>query len=381
MPIHFRHVLARSWPAEAWQDVTVLVAVSGGADSVALLRGLAEMKQSGVGRLVVAHFNHRWRGEQSAGDEAFVSELAASLGLSVELGRAETEGAKASLGESGESGESDVSCDSDVSGESSARAALLDLNCQWRSEWGTTGGEGLEASARRARYDFLLAAAQRRGARYVATAHTSDDQVETILQRIVRGTGIAGLAGIPRARALSPAVTLIRPLLDVSRAEVLAHLGELGQSYREDASNADVRFTRNRLRHELLPLLARDYNPQVQQALLRLGSLAAEAQGVVEQQVEALLQNVERHVERHVERQSAARVCLNCAALASASDFLIRELLARIWREQNWPLQAMNHAKWCELSALARGGDACCNLPGSIRAEKRGEWLTFTRLP
>jgi tRNA(Ile)-lysidine synthase len=353
MSANFRHALARSWPAEAWQRVTVLVAVSGGADSVALLRGLAELKRGGAGRLVVAHFNHRWRGAQSDGDEAFVNALAANLGLSVEVGRAESALAKGPSCNEGET--------TDRPPSDSAR----------RSERTTLGGEGPEALARRARYDFLLTAAERVGARYVATAHTADDQAETILQRIVRGTGIAGLAGIPRVRPLSPAVTLIRPLLDVPRPELLAFLRELQQPYREDASNADVRFTRNRLRHELLPRLARDYNPHVHESLLRLGSLAAEAQAVVDQQVDALLQ--------HVERPCAARVCLNCLALATASDFLLRELLARIWREQRWPLQAMTHGKWCELAALARGTEDTRDFPGSIRAEKQGEWLVLTR--
>ena len=210
--------LAAAWPPESWADVSVLVAVSGGADSVALLRGLAGLKVGGEGKLVVGHFNHRLRGEESDGDEQFVARLAEELGLGLECGRLEA-------------GDIDACPD------------------------------GIEEAARRQRYRFLTETAERVGARYVACAHTADDQVETVLHRILRGTGIAGLAGIPRCRRLSPAVTLIRPLLEVRRAELVDYLASLGQSYREDSSNLDRRFTRNRIRHDLLPQLAKDFNP------------------------------------------------------------------------------------------------------------------------
>ena len=234
-PLPLEEKLAASWPPAAWQDLTLLVAVSGGADSVALLRALTAVQGGGSGRIHAAHFNHHLRAAESDADQAFVVELCHGLGIACEVGH--TAGSLAEV-----------------------------------------PGTGLEEAARAARYDFFRQAAERLGARYLATAHTADDQAETILHRVIRGTGVAGLAGIARVRSLGPAVSLIRPLLGVRRGEVLAYLEELRQPYRRDSSNDDRRFTRNRLRRELLPLLASQYNAGVVEALLRLGSLAGEAQ-------------------------------------------------------------------------------------------------------
>lgn len=329
--LSLRDKLAHSWPPVEWQDVTVLVAVSGGADSVALLRGLQEQKTAGSGRLVAAHFNHRLRGAESAADEAFVAQLCQQLHLPLEIGRTDVAGLPAS-------------------------------------------GDGIEAAAREARYAFLAQTADCWGARYVVTAHTADDQAETILLRILRGTGIRGLAGIPRARPLTGSATLLRPLLEVRRSEVLQYLRDLQQDYRNDASNQDPSYSRNRLRHELLPLLARDYNPRVQEALLRLGELAEEAQQVVDCRVHAL---EEQRVQ--VGSLSSARVL--CSGLGKADAYLLRELLIRLWKRQGWPLQGMTQEAWTDLAALgaATSGKGC--LPGNVSAEKQGEWLVLTRPP
>src|SRR3569623_1408931 len=165
----FERRLAEDWAPSDWSDLTVLVAVSGGADSVALLRGMAALRRSGPGRLIVAHFNHALRAA-AAEDERFVVELCRELGLVCEVGR--------------------------------SRVAERAAEC----------GDGVEAAARHARYEFLQATADRLGARYVATAHTADDQAETILHRILRGTGLAGLSGMSRSRPLGQAVPLLRPM-------------------------------------------------------------------------------------------------------------------------------------------------------------------------
>src|SRR5436189_3233901 len=127
----------------------------------------------------------------------------------------------------------------------------IDVRSQARRE-----RANLEAVGRRVRYDFLASVARETGAAWVATGHTADDQAETVLHRLLRGTGLKGLAGIPARRALAPGVDVVRPLLKVRRAEVLAFLQETGQRFRQDTSNVDPRFTRNRIRHELLPSLA-----------------------------------------------------------------------------------------------------------------------------
>lgn len=325
--------LRQSWPPEAWQDVTVVVAVSGGADSVSLLCGLAAMRpENSPGKLVAAHFNHRLRA--TADDDArFVHDLTKKLGIQCEVGIAKE---------------------------------LLQQG----------GGDGIEAAARSARYDFLLQTAEKVGARYVATAHTADDQAETILHRVIRGTGIAGLAGIPRSRVLSPAVSLIRPLLDFSRADVVEYLSSRQQSFCLDESNEDPSYTRNRIRHALLPQLAAQYNPNVREALLRLGQLAGEAQQVIEQQANELM-------EQAVQIKLENGVVVDCSRLRDVSPHLVCEMLIQVWKSQNWPLQQMGLDEWRVLAGEIARTDkqmSCLNLPGNIRAERTSDELQLTRL-
>jgi len=325
---NFPQQLAAAWPPDAWHDVTVLVAVSGGADSVALLRGLAAIRVTGPGRLFGAHFNHHLRGAAADADQQFVVELCRSLSLPCEVGQADV----------------------------TLRAA--------------SGSDGLEAAARQARYDFLQATAERLGARYVVTAHTADDQAETILHRIVRGTGLAGLAGMPRSRPLGPA-TLLRPMLGLRRSEVTAYLAELGQLYREDATNLDPGYTRNRLRHELLPQLAVQYNPQVAEALLRLGRLAGEAQKVISDQVESLLPKC-------VRQAGPSRLSIDCRVLSGQSRCVVRELLVVAWRGQGWGEQAMGFDHWERLADLVHTAEpASLTLPGAVQATRSGEALVI----
>lgn len=313
-----------------WQSVTTLVAVSGGADSIALLRGLAALQTPSPGRLVVVHFNHQLRGEQSDLDEAFVADLAKRLNLRFVAGR----------------------------GDGAAIASR---------------GDSVEASARAARYQFFEAVAGQQGARYLLMAHTADDQAETILHRILRGTGLEGLAGIPRVRRLSPLTTIVRPLLDVRRSEVLQYLAQLGQDFREDESNVDPRFTRNRLRHELLPQLAREYNPQVVDALLRLGELAGDVDAIVDERLQHVL-------EAAIIRQTPHELQFDVAQLALQPPSIVRMALVRAWRAQGWPLQPMGFEKWQSLAELALAPeDGVLNLPGNVRAQKQGKQLWLTR--
>ena len=328
--------LAAAWPPEAWQDVTVLLAVSGGADSVALLRAMTRLKRTGEGRLCTAHLNHQLRGKESARDESFVVDLCRNLGVRCEVGHAEIDRLAAER------------------------------------------GDGLESAARSARYEFLQLTAARLGARYVVTAHTADDQAETILHRIIRGTGVGGLAGMSRARPLGPA-TLLRPMLGIRRLELLTYLDSLDQAYRSDSSNADVRFTRNRIRHKLLPDLAEHFNAGVIDALLRLGSLAGEVQGVIRLLVEDL-------AERCLAVESPTAIKIDAAALAAQPRYVVRELLIEAWRLQSWPLQAMGFAQWeklAEMVSLAADFDDSSafkqTFPGNVQASAGGGYLRLVR--
>ena len=333
----FEERLAREWPPRHWRDVTVLVAVSGGPDSVALLRGLAKLHHSGddarsPGALCAAHLNHQLRGDDSADDQQFVVDLCRDLGISCEVGRVELAGAL------------------------------------------TPSGGGLETAARQARYRFLEQVAERCGARYVALAHTADDQAETILHRIVRGTGLAGLGGMAPVRPLGHA-SLVRPLLGFRRNELLDYLADLAQPFRIDQSNADPRFTRNRIRHDLLPRLAREYNPNVADALLRLGTLAGELHAWTAGYVEPLLAAC------RLAAASGEGVLLDSRRLHSEPAVLVRELLMVLWRRQDWPMQQMGFDQWERMAEMVRESgepSSQCRrhtFPGGILAEAGPEGL------
>jgi tRNA(Ile)-lysidine synthase len=337
--------LAEAWPPSQWTDVSVLVAVSGGADSVALLRAMAALKTGGAGRLAAAHLNHQLRPD-AADDEQFVVDLCGRLGVMCEVGR----------------------------------VAVDRLAAQ--------SGEGIETAARRARYRFLEDAAGRLGARFVITAHTADDQAETVLHRILRGTGIRGLRGMARARPLGHA-TLIRPLLNVRRAELRAYLDALAQPYRRDPSNAHLRFTRNRIRRRLLPRLERQFNPDVVEALLRLGSLAGDAQAVVDGLVEEWFDRCVTidgpNAARIRLRRTDTPVCHAGGAPAGRQEclpsYLLCELLMAVWRRMGWPLGSMGSVKWEELVDVAAVAATATKrvLPGGIVVEVAGGEMRMSK--
>ena len=307
----------------------VLAAVSGGADSVALLRGLHELQDEFGLSLSVAHLDHQLRGEVSRQDAQWLTRVCEALGLPLTVGCVDV-----------------------------AEVAR-------RSEC------GIEEAARDERYRFLEETARATGCTAIALAHTADDQAETVLHHVLRGTGLAGLRGMPRARDLAPGIRLVRPLLDIERALVVDYLAHLGQDFREDATNSDEAYTRNRIRRQLLPSLARDYNPNVGEALRRLGQQAAEAQEAVDLLAEQLL-------DRIVDSAGPQECRLKWQPLASAPRQLVREALSLLWRRQNWPRQKMGFAHWDELATIALSGGAAA-LPGPIDARREGRWLVLRR--
>jgi tRNA(Ile)-lysidine synthase len=250
----------------------VVVGVSGGADSVCLLHVLAKWRK-GLGiKLHIAHLNHQLRGVESEADAEYVSNLAGSLGIPITVDR------------------------QDVA------AYRVERNCS------------IEEAARELRYAFLARVAREVGANRIAVGHTRDDQVETILMHILRGTGITGLCGLapcsPLAydsqgmslRATCPPrlgrrersnLLVIRPLLDITREETASYCQEHQLEPRIDSSNLSPSFFRNRLRLHLLPLL-RQYNPSVDQALLRLADIAKEDNAFIEQQASEVWDEVAR---------------------------------------------------------------------------------------
>jgi tRNA(Ile)-lysidine synthase len=346
-PHAFEAELAASWPAEEWAHVGVVVAVSGGADSVALLRGLHRLldSQNTTGELVVAHVDHGLRPE-AAGDQEWLRGQCSKLGLLFETGRRDV-------------------------------AALA-----------VEQGDGIEAAARNARLAFLREMAERRGARFVATAHTADDQVETVLFRILRGTGLAGLAGIRRTRPLGPSVTLIRPMLSIDRETARDYLAALGQEWRQDPTNAEPRFARNRIRNELLPQLRRDFGSSVDDAVRRLADQAAAARSWIdaaasEHAERCLVKPPFRSLTTCV-RSDVPSLRIDCRPLVGQESFLVCEVLRVIWRAAGWPEQAMTANHWHRLAAVVLAGPSAPGassgtLPGDVQIDTQGELMTLYR--
>ncbi len=362
----------------------VCVAVSGGADSVALLRLLLEFRSELGIVLSVAHFNHGLRGEASQADEAFVADLARQHDLEF------------------------------FSGCGDVRDHAL------------TSKLSLEAAARELRYRWLASLAESHKLNAIATAHTLDDQAETVLLKFLRGAGTRGLAGVYPEIAIGPkapeslqaadvgaeslpgrnsvaGVRIVRPLLGATREEVERYLTALGQEWQEDESNVDHRFARNRVRHELLPLLEREYNPNIRQVL----SDAAEVSRAEEEFWRALVERErqdrlvlvaepEAHTEgKRIPRElkparddkirgpsgtaeavpfqsSVAEPCLSVDSFAGLPLALQRRLLKELLESYKIPAD-FGHIE--KLLHCALGESPNAELPGGWLAVRQGERL------
>ena len=224
------------------EGCAVLCAVSGGADSMCLLYWLNELREERSFSVFAAHFEHGLRGEESLQDAAFTQKQCAALGIRCELG----------------------------SGDVAAFSRREKI--------------GIEEAARLLRYRFLEETAERLGCDRIATAHNADDNAETILMNLCRGSGTRGLAGIPPVSG-----KLIRPLLRTDRSEIEEYLRQHGIAHREDSSNRTDAYTRNRFRHLVLPIL-KEENPSVLQAFGRTAELLREDDACLCRMAEAFLE-------------------------------------------------------------------------------------------
>jgi tRNA(Ile)-lysidine synthase len=219
----------------------------------------------------------------------------------------------------------------------------------------------LEAAARYLRYEWLAKVARREGARLVATGHTAGDQAETVLFHLLRGSGLKGLRGIAPRRKLWGDLVLVRPLLRVTRSEVLEYLKARDLTYREDSSNNDISFTRNRIRHQLIPSLARNFNPGIVEALCRLATEAREEFRHVQRQARDLLRSAELP-------QADGTLVFSRDRLSQAQRNLVREAFRLVWERQGWRQRQMGFDQWNRLVEVARGHLKAADLPGHIRA-------------
>lgn len=309
----------------------VVVAVSGGIDSMTLLALLGRDRLGGDGlEVVAAHFDHGTRGAESAEDGRFVEEVAARWEVPARRGH----------------------------GDAPARAA--------------EAGRGPQAAARELRYRFLREVAEEEGASAVVTAHQRDDRVETTLLRIARGTSVDGLGALRPIEAWGD-LALLRPLLPFSRAAIEAWAEGAGVPYREDPSNRASRYPRTGIRGELLPRLRR-INPRADAAIVRLASLAAADAAYLRERAEAHLAAAE--VARDDEVWS-----FSASALAAAPDPVLSRAVLAAWAGSAPEGSPPPGAEWVEgaLEFLRGGRGGAVPCPGGGEIRRRGPRVEFRR--
>jgi tRNA(Ile)-lysidine synthetase-like protein len=286
----------------------LVLAVSGGTDSTALCLLLAELRDEFGLVLHVAHFDHRARPRAAAADAAFVAELANHIGATLRVGRADAPPKN-------------------------------------------------EDDARTARYEFLRRVARDLGATAVATGHTRDDQAETVLLHITRGAGLAGLAGMRPERD-----GIVRPLLTLARADTVAVCAAAGITPREDPTNRSLRFARNRIRHRVLPELAK-LNPEITSAIARLAEAAAAVADISADHAAAMLEAATRNDAVTLDR------------LPSQGDARI-DALALWWEQRTAQRLAARHRAALAQLAASTDGSRSLDLPGG-RALREYTTLRF----
>jgi tRNA(Ile)-lysidine synthase len=320
------------------------VAVSGGADSVALLLLLLELREKLGIVLSVVHFNHKLRGKASDADEKFVAKLAAKYKLEF-------------------------------------HCASLDVAKKAKKE-----RANLEAAGRRARYDYFRTLADSGVCTRIAVAHTADDQAETVLAHLLRGTGLAGLGGIHRI-----AGPVVRPLLAIRRSELRAYLREKKQAWREDRTNRDTTRMRARIRTKLLPLLEKQFQPAIVEHLATLADLAREDEASLQSHAELRVLALAK------ETQGAVRIPardIACPGSESRSPHepgkvsekfagcsagirkrMVRYLVASI-KQRPGQLGANHVDAVLEFARSGQSGSSL-SLPGGVQVRKERDTLVF----
>jgi tRNA(Ile)-lysidine synthase len=340
-----------AWPLRDWTGHPVVVACSGGPDSVALAAALVELSEpanppklsdplesAGIPsprNLSLAYVHHGLRADADR-DVEIVERLAQSLGVAADV----------------------------------AHVSLPS---------GTAQGEGVEGLARKLRYEALTRIARARGARYLVTAHHAEDQAETVLFRMLRGSGESGLLGIERRRRLGPYVTLVRPCLGVSKRTLRDFAEQRGLAFISDPMNADPQRLRSRIRQELLPLLEERFFSDCVGSLGRLAEDAGERREFVERRVAAYL-------DRFAVRERD-EIAVDFAAATAEGPFFVREIVRLLWMRNGWPRQNMSRARWLELGCLLgsppdQSAAQPPMFPGGVRVARReGTIWTFSAPP
>lgn len=305
---------------------TILVGVSGGADSVCLLHALRSVQEEFDIQLAVAHLNHGIRGEEAERDAVFVKELCKKWGIP--------------------------------------------CFCKQEDIPALSKKEGIseETAGRLARYRFFHKLCVREGFSKIATAHNRDDQAETMLMRVLRGTGIAGMGGIRYIRTDG----VIRPLLNVERRQVEAYCSENGLNYLTDSTNAEETYTRNKIRHQLLPLIKREFNPNITETLAVMAENMAEDGDFLNSYAKRLYQRI------NTPAPARKPVVLDIESL----KMVIKSIRSRLILFAAKDAMGKDYSlERCHIEAvdqlIKKENGAAVDLPGGLRVAVRYGWLAF----
>jgi len=308
----------------------ILVGLSGGPDSVVLLQCLAALRKEYSLDLHIAHLDHKFRGEESAKDRRFCEGLAKGMRL-------------------------EITCEE------------IDVPRIARQK-----GISPEEAARFERYDFFKRLCRRKNIKKLAVGHTRDDQAETVLMRAIRGSGMAGLGGMLAIKDMK-GLTIIRPFIEISRHEIEVFIKDNGLKFRHDSSNDKMVFTRNRIRHELIPHLERDFNPNIKEVLVNMA-----------ENLRAENEFVEKFAKRKFRATSKIRqdeIAIDIKRFKRQPEAIRKRILRSALECLKGNLRRFTYQHWKEMEELIekRPGNSIVDLPGGINVVKNKTTLLIQK--
>jgi tRNA(Ile)-lysidine synthase len=311
----------------------LLLAVSGGADSIALLHVMAALNHEGIlhNDLICAHINHQLRGSDSEGDEAFVSAMCGEMGLEIVTRR--------------------------VNVKAYARQEKMSI----------------ETAARKLRQESLIDIAREKDCSVIATGHQKNDNAETVLQRISRGTGFRGLGGIWPKRTFEPGISFVRPLLCVTRERIEEYLKQGGVGWRQDRTNVDCRYRRNFIRHRLLPELQKECEASLVEELAELSTSVRKLWGTICESADAVWSKVEKPTGGGIE--------MDAEVFCSQNPVVGVELARRCLVETGCGERDLTAEHYERILRLAQkdAGSGAVDMPAGVEVRRQYERLIFTK--
>lgn len=310
---------------------SVLAAVSGGPDSVFLLHALTRLsKKLRLKKVSVCNMDHCLRAEESAEESGFVRSMARDMGLELYHRRVDV---KAQRGK-------------DLSTEEAARAA---------------------------RYAFFREAAQESGSNVIATGHTLDDQAETVLMRLIKGASLKGLAGIAPVREDSAGISVVRPLFELGKKEIVEYLDAAGMECRIDSSNLEDKYFRNVVRRDILPFLE-NYNPRLKRSLCNLAEHLREDFEFIKEE--------KSRISGRISKSGAGGVEIMLKDIVIQPAAIRKEILRDSLELSGGEVKKLSFRHWKELDGLllSKGKGRSVDLPGSIRVTRTANSMLFSKI-